>query len=83
LLELDRLAVTFPKQLVSPQAINTHCEKKSFENKGLSYPSEKKMTFYNCNEANYFPNKCSYDKREDKPKYKRAAMPRLKLNPVN
>jgi hypothetical protein len=41
----------------------------SFEKKGLSYPSEKKRSSYNCDEANYFADKCPYDKREDKPKY--------------
>jgi hypothetical protein len=56
---------------------------KNFGKKGLSYPYNKNMTCYICDEADHFAIKCSYEKREDNPKYERSAKPRLKLNPIN
>src|SRR3954465_15321024 len=45
--------------------------------------SEKKMTCYNCDEATHFADKCTYEKRLDKPKYEEGVKPRLKPNPIN
>jgi len=56
---------------------------KSFPGKPLGFPSEKKRTCYNCDEASHFADKCPYEKRQDKPKYERGAKPRLKPNPIN